>query len=372
MTIGLRRTDLAFIALLAWAGAAWAGPAPSSVADYNAAEVRLSNGVLVVPATVATYTAASTITIGSSFKVTLPSGITFGSVPALTSSGGSTFTLASGGLDAQTATFTVATSDLSVGQTISLASFTINGATALETVTPLASALPLTMQSIGNDASPVSFPAFASDLGAQAVFVGAIQFIDITRPSNATEFFAIPDTPTAVISAIAISTQLTDAATQSVPILGSNGLLYTLSPTDTATVTIPGNFGGIARVFMSMTPDCRTPAGDASINAGSVSIPNVVINREVFFCETGSGAGIQANPDGFPTVTVTPGTSTDFLSTTANVEFPGLICYSSDGNGCTAYALPAAAPTLSDLGMIALAGMILLFGVWKLRARLTT
>jgi hypothetical protein len=253
-----------------------------------------------------------------------------------------------------------------------LASFTINGATALETVTPVASALPLTMQSIGNDASPVSFPAFASDLGAVAVFVGAIQFIDINPPSKATEFFSNPDTPTAVISAIAISTQLTDAATHTAPILGSNGLINSLSPTDTATVTFAGNFGGIARAFMSTASDCQSPAGDGSVNAGSISIPNVKINQEMFFCVTGSGAGIQANLNGFPTVTVSPGTSTDFLSTNANVEFPGEICYTSTGQGCTAYTLPTAAPTLSDLGMIALAGMILLFGVWKLRARLTT
>ncbi len=370
--IGLKRTVLTLSALVFWTAPGWTGTIAGNVADYNAAEVRLSNGVLTVPAGVATYTATSTLAIGSSFTVTLPSGFTFGSAPTLTSSGTSTFTLSSGGVGSQSATFAVATSAVTSGQTISLATFTLDGATALETVTPVASALALTMQAIGSDAAPLSFKAFASDVGAAAVFVGAIQFIDQTAPSNGTEFGTggTNDSLTAVFSAIAISRQVTDAATNTVPILGSNGSANTLLSTDTATVTIPGNFGGIAAAFSSTTSNCLNPVSNGTVYGTSISIPNVAINTGVFFCVTGSGARIQNNPNGFPTVLITPGTSTDFLADPpVQNEFGGLwVCYPT---GCPAYT-SAPVPTLSEWSMIGLAGIIVLFGAWKLRARPTT
>jgi hypothetical protein len=60
------------------------------------------------------------------------------------------------------------------GQTVFLQSFTVDGATALGTVTPVANALPITMQAVSTDASPLSFPAFASAQGATAAYVGAV------------------------------------------------------------------------------------------------------------------------------------------------------------------------------------------------------
>jgi hypothetical protein len=227
------------------------------------------------------------------------------------------------------------------------------------------------MQSIGNDASPVSFQAFASDVGASAPFVGAIQHIDINPPSNGTKFFGSPDTLTVVISAIAIQAQTTDSATNTVPILDSNGLANSLSNTDTATVTLGGNFGGISRVFSSSTSDCSSPINDGTVNFGNLSIPKVPIDREIFFCMTGSGSVLQSNPSGFTNVTVTPGSSTDFKSATVNNEFDGIICYSS-GSSCVAWTPPVATPALSTWCMIGLAGMMLLFGLWKLNARPTT
>lgn len=368
----------AWIVLFALAGVSQAGTISGNVADYNAAQVKLAGGTVVVPANVATYTANSSITTGSSFTVTLPSGFTFATAPSLTTSGTSTFTLASGGIGSQSATFTVATANVTSGQTISLGTFTVNGAAALETVTPVASALPLTMQAIGTDAAPLSFKAFASDVGAQAPFVGAIQGIDVDPPSNGTEFAGAPDTLTIVISAIAISHQTTDAATNTVPILGANGLPNTLSLADTATVSILGNFQNIAQAFSSLNSNCVVPLVYGTVQSGKITIPSVPINTEVFFCMTASGGGVlQSNPSGWTIVTVSPGTSTDFLSAAINNEFPGLICYVHGYNitfGCDASIVPPAigTPTLSQWGMIGLAGMMLLFGIWKLRARPTT
>jgi len=356
----------ALIALLVWAGPSWAGTISGNVADYNAADVRLTSGVVTVPAGVAIYTATSTLAIGSSFTVTLPSGFTFGSAPSLTTSGTATFTLSSGGSGAQSATFTVATANVVSGNTISLATFTLDGATALETATPVASALPLTMQAIGTDASPLSFKAFASDVGATAVFVGAIQFIDTTPPANGTEFYATPDTRTAVMAAIAISPQLKDAATNSVAILGSNGAVNTLSVTDTATVTLQADFGGISQVFTDLLSDCKSPLAYGSVTDIQAAF-TVPIGKEIFFCETAGGGVISSNPNGYTTVTVTPGSSTDFLSAPVNNEFPGLTCYRGSGS-CQYFGTPSPVPTVSEWGMIGLAGMMIAFGAWKLKA----
>jgi hypothetical protein len=374
LMIGLTRVVLGLTAVSVWTGVSWAGTISGNVADYNAADVRNASGVLTVPAMVAVYTATSTITTGSSFIVTLPSGFTFGSTPSLGSSGTSTFTLVSGGSQSsQSATFTVGTANLLSGQTAFLQGFTVHGATALATLTPVANALPITMQAVSTDVSPLSFPAFASAQGATAITVGAIQFIDENAPSNATEFLGTPDTLTAVIAAIAIQPQTVDPTVNSVPILGSTGLLNTLSNSDTATVTIPGNFRGIARAFASTTSDCMSPIAGSSgpVSLGSITIPNVPINREEFFCLTGSGAVLGSNPNGFATMTVTPGTSADFLSAPVTNEFPGDICY-SNGKGCDPNFVPpplvVPTPALSSWAMIGLAGIILLFGAWKLKA----
>ena len=362
----------------------WAGTLSGQVVDYNAAKVRLANGVLVVPAGEAVYTATSTIPIGSSFTVTLPSGFQFGTAPALTSSAAATFTLAGGGIGSNSATFTVATSNVSPAQTITLGTYTVNGATALETITPIASALPLTMQAIGIDALPVSFKEFASDSGVNAVFVGAIQFIDLKPPSNGSEFgTGIGDSLTVVVSAIAISPEIVDFATHTVPILGADGLLNTLAPGDTATVVLPGAYGDLASVFMSTTANCTNPISTGTVSFGALTIPNVPFNVEEFFCVTGSGAPIEllgAGPGGsfgigpvtgFTSVLLNPGSSTDFLaSANVNIEFPGGFCYTNDGGRtCVLINFPATTvPVLSFWGIGALAGMLLLFGAWMLRS----
>jgi hypothetical protein len=110
----------------------------------------------------------------------------------------------------------------------------------------------------------------------------------------------------------------------------------------------------------------------------SVAVPNIPIDTEEFVCVTANGGQIQLNPNGFKFY-VSAGSSTDFLSAAMNNEFAGLfVCYDTiDGvnqGGCPSYTVPTpgSVPTLSEWGMIGLAGMIVLFGVWKLKATPTS
>ena len=348
--------------------AASAASISGNVADYNAAQVRLASGVVTVPANLVTYTASATLAIGSTFVVTLPTGFSFGSTPSLTTSGTTIFNLTGGGIGQRSATFAIATAAVTSGQTISLATFSAAGVTALQTVTPVANALPVTMQAIGTDPTPLSFGAFASDTGLSAIFVGAIQFIDASPPSNSTKFGTggPSDSLTAVISATALQVQIVDAATQSVAILSPNGTPNSLSSGDTGTITMFGDFGGIARVFSSSTSDCLHPLVDGTVNYSSVSVPGVPLNAEVFFCITGSGAPLQPTPNGFTNVTISPGSSTDFLSTAVVNEFPGFICFST---GCAPFTQPplVTVPTLSNVGLLILTGLMAWLGLWRLK-----
>ncbi|MEI9982512.1 MAG: hypothetical protein WDN69_04445 [Aliidongia sp.] len=326
-------------------GAAFAAPlSPHTVsvpiiADYNAAQVTTAGAILTVPAGLATYSVNSgTLEINSRFTVTLPAGFSFSSQPALTATSGTTFALAGGGIGSQSITYTVGGTPLLPDNSATLTSFAIQGATALESPIPAAAALPISMQSTNNsqidnnDAAPISKPAFASEPGAAAVFVGAIQFIDLTAPTLGTEFGTNPatDTTTAVLSAIAISAQLQDS-TSTYPVLSPSGSLNTLATTDTATVTISGLFNGISAAFASTTSDCKTPSATGTVAPTQLTIPGVALNAEVFFCVTGDGTSLlQQNPLGF-NPTVTPGTSTDFLGGVVHNEFPGIWTYTGGG-----------------------------------------
>ena len=328
-------------------GPVLAGPSAArvltvNIADYNAALVKSAGDIVTVPDGLATYHLNSgTLEVNSRFTVTLPTGFSFSSQPALTDTGSAVFTLSSGGIGSQSATFTVTGAPLLPTSTATLLSFAVQGVTALETPIPVEAALPITMQATNNsqinnnDPKPLSAPAFASEPGAAATFVGAIQFIDLTSPVLGTEFGTSPaeDSTTAVISAIAISPELVDAGTQSVSVLQPSGILNTLSTADTATVTIPGLFNGISAAFASTGSDCTTPitGSTGTVAPTQLTVPAVPINREVFFCVTSGGTTLmQQNPAGFHP-TVTPGTSTDFLGAGVNNEFPGLWTYFGGG-----------------------------------------
>jgi hypothetical protein len=304
------------LCVVLFGGTSWASPPPpvsSQIADYNAAKVALTSGALTVPPDLATYNVTTTaLAIGSSFVVTLPAGFTFASTPSLTNTGTSTFTLTSGGMGSQTATFTVATAALAVGQSLSLAGFNVQGATALETPIPVANALGITLQAIGTDAAPILVPAFASEPGALALYVGAIQFIDTAPPSVGTLFLGPPDTPLVVLNAFAIQAETVDAATQTVPVLNPDGTANTLAPTDTAVITLTGLFAGVGATFASSDPGCSHPIAPGTFTATNITFSGVPFNAEVFGCAVANGTTqLQQNPNGL-SPTLAPGSSVDF------------------------------------------------------------
>ena len=169
------------ILLISIAGVASISPAATitgQIADYNAASVAQASGQLTIPGpptpstqSIAVYHATTTIATGNTFIVTLPAGFTFTTQPTLSSSASSTFGVASGGIGSQSVSFSVATANVSSGDLLSLSGFSVAGATVLQTITPGASALPITMQAVSIDVTPLSLPAFASSPGAVMIFV---------------------------------------------------------------------------------------------------------------------------------------------------------------------------------------------------------
>jgi hypothetical protein len=340
-------------------GTAEAGPpgAPRvlsvHVADYNAAQVTTANGILTVPAGLATYTVnRGTLEINSRFTVTLPSGFTFGSQPSVADTGATTFTYASGGIDSQTVTFEISTAPLLPGQSATLNSFSIQGATALGSPIPLPAALPITVQSTNNaqitnnDPSPLSKGAFASEPGALLLWGPSVAVIDLSSPSLGTSFFAWdlefgdfyvgpPDTPTAGIMSLELFPQDVDSTIGFVPVLGPNGVLNALSTSDTATVTLAGLFNGISSAFFSSGPDCSTPVATGTATPTQVTIPGMPLGVMGTLCVTADGKTLlQANLP-YPTPVMTPGTSTDFqggLSFDADEDdFPSFATYIGGG-----------------------------------------
>ena len=332
-----------------------------NVADYNSAQVTTANGILTVPAGLATYTVNSgTLEINSRFTVTLPSGFSFSSQPSLGATSATTFTLNSGGIGSQSATFGIAALPLVPGQSAALNSFAIQGATALENPIPVAAALPISVQSTNNaeidnnDPKPLSAGAFASEPGAVLEYAPSIIYIDLSTPALGTSFFAYadvdldfeyegpPDTLTAGLMEIEIVPQMFDAATFSVPVLSPNGSPNTLSTSDTATVTAPGLFNGISSAFFSATDDCQgTPSATGTATPTQVTVPGIPFGTLGALCITANGTtllqanlqAVESNFQAFAPV-LTPGSNTDFLGgVDFNEEegFPGFITYIGGG-----------------------------------------
>jgi hypothetical protein len=303
----------------------------ATVADYNAALVAQAGGTLTVKPDLAVYTVTSgSLEVNSRFTVTLPSGFTFFSQPSVFPSDvESSLSLVSGGIGSQTATFAIQGAPVPTDATVTIDQFSVQGATALEAPIQVIDGLPIAMQATNNslitnnDSAPLTAHAFASEPGALATFVGAIQFLDLSSPVFGTEFGTSPsnDSKTAVLSAIALSPELVDAATETTPVLTASGTLNSLATSDTATVTISGIFNGISAAFSSTVSSCDSSIEAGTVTPSSVTIPGVPFNREIFFCVTADGTSLlQQNPLGF-NPTVGPGTSTDFLGAGVNNEF---------------------------------------------------
>lgn len=320
-----------------------------SVAEYNAAQVRDNDGLIDVPGGKTTYNASTAIPAGTVITVTLPAGMEFSSQnPPALSSADATFQLVSIG---KTAQFTVLTSDGAATSTITLGGYSVKDASVLEKIVPVANALPITMQAVGIDPAPLSFPEFASDSGIQAIFVGAIQLLDLRPPSNGSLFgYGGNDTRTAVLSAIAISPERVDFVDQQTPILGPNGQPNTLASYDTVTVEFPGVLFEDLEVFTSTVSSCSSVLYEGKVAPNALIFPNVPLNQEIFFCVTNKGNGV-AKILGFPSYSNSPGWVTfllhtshpydDYLSSTnINNEFPGLDCFTTFATGEFFYGGP--------------------------------
>lgn len=345
-TLAITALLLAWISSVGWALPPTGNSVSGSVAEYNAAQVRDNNGMVTVPGSMTTYNASVAIPVGTVFTITLPAGMEFSSQnPPSLSSTDETFQLVSIG---KTAQFTTLTSDNAATSTITLNGYSVKDASVLEKVIPVADALPISMQAVGIDPAPLSFPEFASDSGIQAVFVGAIQFIDLRAPSNGSEFGTGIDSPTAVFSAIAISPETHDHTNGTTPLLGPDGQPQKLASYDTVTVEMPGILFHDLSVFTSFRSDCISILSKGKVAANALIFPNVPLNQEIFFCVTNKGKGTM-KMFGFPSSLNSPGWTTvllhtshpydDFLtSTNVDNEFPGFNCYAylpaGYGGGC--------------------------------------
>ena len=325
------------------------GSLTGSVAEYNAAQVRDTSGQLTVPTGMTTYTANTAITVGTTFNVSLPAGMEFTTpnLPGLSSSD-ETFQLVK--ISGPTAQFVVLTSDNAATSTITLGSYSVKGASALQKIVPVANALPITMQAVGIDPQPLAFPEFASDSGIQAVFVGAIQFIDLKPPSNGNEFGTggATDSPVGVLSAIAVSTEVQDYTTHATAILGPDGQPNTLADYDTVTIAIPGALYGGMHVYSSITSQCNSKFTEGTVTSDALIFRNIPLNREIFFCteSTGkemmkligfpSGGFITNTSPAFTTVEIVASHPYDdyLTSTNVNIEYSGNMCYSYSGGAC--------------------------------------
>lgn len=323
---------VALSAALASGSALAHGTLAVSTANYNAASVTASGGIITVPwgsgSVGAIYTVTPTannsvstsLEVNSRFTVTLPSGFSFASAPSVFASSSPTFppALISGGIGSQTATFSItpAGGAIPVGQTLTLQQVSVQGATALETP---GATLQISVQSTNNaeinnnDSAPV-FPsngtpvpfAFTSDSGVTASFVnGGGNNIDLTPPSLGTLFNEGVDTTTVDIGTLF----LTPSGS-----LAADGSTAVISTTDTATVTISGFFNGISGASATVG---GTVVSVGTVTASTITIPAapIVVGADILITSGGTTL-MQANTPaarGF-TAVYAPGASvTDFL-----------------------------------------------------------
>ncbi|MGB8841541.1 MAG: hypothetical protein WCC64_10755 [Aliidongia sp.] len=323
---------VALSAALASGSALAAGSLAVTTANYNAAAVAAGAGTITVPwnglaSAVYTVAATTSLEVNSRFTVTLPAGFTFASQPSLTTTAPTTTALTGGGIGSQTATFTIGSpavapgnTPVPAGGTLTLNEVSVSGATALETA---GASLNITVQATNNalvtnnDLNPVSSttPAFTSDTGVIATFVGGGASIDLKSPTLGKLFLqgAGPaDTTTANIGTVTLTSSGS---------LGANGAPDTLSTSDSATLTITGFFNGIASATAGGVT--ATPSGT------TLTFPNVPFTLNALTAPitlTSANAGLlQQNPaSGFPLVgLLQPGFVVNYAPGANTVDFLG-------------------------------------------------
>lgn len=313
-----------------WATTPTGGSMSGSVAEYNAALVKLSHGDLTVPANMVTYTANTAIPVGSYFYVTLPKGFEFTSAPSLTSTSATMSLISTSG---RTAEFVVTGVQVSVNDKIVLGGYRVKGATALETIIPAGDGLPVTMQAIGVDPQPLAYAEFSSDSGIQASMNGNTVTIDTGAPSNSKMFYGPPDTTIAVLGNVMINVETKDMA--GIPIMQPDGSPNALTSTDTATFQLPGvAFGGVS-VYGSTSATCSSMNWKGKVTSNTLNFQSLPINQEVYLCAKATGSS-TIKLIGYPNQETTLGFNTgfvlnthpddDFLSS-GNVSSGGTVCY---------------------------------------------
>jgi uncharacterized repeat protein (TIGR01451 family) len=317
------------------------GTVTAPLADYNSAQVVQAGGALTVPFgailanAVYTVTAGTTLEIGSKFTVTLPTNFLFQSEPTITAPAGTILSLVSGGIGANSITFQIAGAAVPAGGTLSVGQFTLSGAAALESPfggNPLSMTFQSTNNSLSanNDAAPISVAVFAHAVGSlpDTITPGS-GHINVAAVPPGTQF--VPSGATvansALVAVFAINTELNDPFNSNAPVLSPNGLANSLSPSDTVTIIVKGDFTGIATAYADPTiGTCSgsVPSGSfvAAVTSSSLTFTGILINTPIEICMIPDGVTLlRPGPPVFA-YTYNAGTSTDFFGgltqTTAN------------------------------------------------------
>lgn len=308
------------------------GTVTAPLADYNSAQVSNTGGVITVPFggaianAVYTVSAGTALGVGSNFTVTLPSGFAFQTVPSIVGPAGTTVTFVSGGVGQNSCVYEITGAAVAAGKTLSLGSFSVTGATALESQFG-GSPLDMTFQatnnstSADNDPSPVAVPVFAHAVGSlpDTITPGSGQ-IDLTVSPPGTEFVASGATiPTSgQVATFAVNTETNDPFNSNAAVLSPNGAVNSLNASDTASVTINGNFIGIAKAYASPTiANCAAtvPGGaiTGTVTGSSLTFSGVKINTPVQICMIPDGSTLLQASNTPYVFTYSAGTSTDFF-----------------------------------------------------------
>jgi len=279
------------------------GLVTAPLVDYNSAQVATAGGMVTVPfGTIvanAVYTVAigTELEVGSRFKVTLPAGLLFQSQPAVAAPGATILTLAGGGIGANSITYQITGAAVAAGGTLSLGAFSLSGAAVLESAFG-GNALPMTFQATNNsvlannDPEALSVLVFTHAVGSlPSTITPGSGFIDLTSDPPGTAF--VPNGATiagaGLVATFAINTETNDPFNANAPVLKPNGLANSLNPADTVTITVEGNFTGIATAYADPTVStcaASTPAGAiaGTVTSGSLVFTGVLINTPVQIC----------------------------------------------------------------------------------------